>query len=178
MGLPVSSMPRPALGTSALSNRRKIVETDTENPGNNMLSNLALVTTDAARRFGDKTALIFEGRRMSFGETDRLACRLANALAGIGIKPGDRVTLYAQNCWEWIVAYYGILKTGAVVNPVNVMLTPAEIGYVTRDCGARAILASADKGEALLDIRKDTPLETIMLFGGAGPAGAVAFDTT
>ncbi len=143
-----------------------------------MLRNLALVTTEAAHRFGDKTALIFDGRRMSFAEIDRLACRLANTLVGIGIEPGDRITLYAQNSWEWIVAYYGILKAGAVVNPINVMLTPAEVGYVARDCGARAILASSDKGAALLDIRKDTPLETIMLFGGAAPAGALAFDAT
>ncbi len=143
-----------------------------------MLKNLGLVATEAARRFGDKTALSFEGRRLSFVEIDGLACRLADALTGIGIRPGDRVTLYSQNCPEWIVAYYGILKTGAVVNPINVMLTPGEVGYVARDCGARAIIASSDKGQALLDIQKDTPLENIVLFGGAAPKGALSFDAT
>ncbi len=141
-----------------------------------MLKSLAQVTTEAARRFESKTALVFEGRWFSFAEIDGLACRLASVLTGLGIKPGDRVTLYSQNCWEWIVSYFGILKTGAVVNPINVMLTPAEVGYVARDCGARAILASSDKGPALLDIKKETPLEHILLFGDNIGAGAVSFE--
>ena len=93
-----------------------------------MLKSLAQVTAAAAARFGSKPALIFEGRWFSFAEIDALACRLANALKAMGIKPGDRVTLYSGNCWEWIVSYYGILKMGAVVNPLNVMLTPTEVG--------------------------------------------------
>src|SRR5687768_15591037 len=56
-----------------------------------MLKNLAQVTSVAAERFGSKPALVFEGRWFSFGEIDALACRLANALKGMGIKPGDRV---------------------------------------------------------------------------------------
>ncbi len=55
------------------------------------------------------------------------------------------MTLYAPNSWEWIVSYYGALKTGAVIDPVNVMLTPAEVAYVTRDCGAKALIGSPDK---------------------------------
>ncbi|MCW5773425.1 MAG: AMP-binding protein [Rhodospirillaceae bacterium] len=141
-----------------------------------MLKNLAQVASTAAERFGSKPALVFEGRWFSFAEIDALACRLANALKSLGIRPGDRVTLYSGNCWEWIVSYYGILKTGAVVNPLNVMLTPAEVAYVARDCGARAIVAAADKGEALLDLRKDTPIEHTILFGSDAPAGARAFE--
>ena len=141
-----------------------------------MLKNLAQVTAVAAERFGSKPALAFEGRWFSFAEIDALACRLANALKSLGIKPGDRVTLYSGNCWEWIVSYYGILKLGAVVNPLNVMLTPTEVGYVARDCGARAIITSADKGPALLDIKKDTPLEHVIVFGSEAPAGARAFE--
>lgn len=141
-----------------------------------MLKNLAQITSAAAERFGSKPALVFEGRWFSFAEIDALACRLANALKGLGIRPGDRVTLYSGNCWEWIVSYYGILKTGAVVNPLNVMFTPSEVAYVARDCGARAIVASADKGAALLDIKKDTPLEHVILFGADVPPGAKAFE--
>ena len=68
----------------------------------------------------------------------------------LGVAPGDRVTLYAPNSWEWIVSYYGVLKTGAVINPVNVMLTPAEVVYVTRDCGAKALIGSPEKLEPAL----------------------------
>jgi long-chain acyl-CoA synthetase len=141
-----------------------------------MLESLAQVSSTAAARFGEKPALLFEGRSFSFAEIDALACRLANALRGLGIEPGDRVTLYSSNCWEWVVSYYGILKTGAVANPLNVMLTTPEVAYVARDCGARAIIASADKGPALLDIKNDTPLEHVILFGAVAPAGAEAFE--
>src|SRR5581483_11266587 len=103
-----------------------------------MLDSLGQILPNAARRFGDNIALVIEGRSFSFRELDDLS----NAL---GVKPGDRVTLYAPNSWEWIVTYYGALKAGAVINPVNVMLTPAEVAYVTKDCGAKVLIGSPEK---------------------------------
>ena len=55
------------------------------------------------------------------------------------------MSIYSQNRWEWVVAYHGILKAGAVVNPINVMLTPEEVAFVLNDCGARRIVTSGDK---------------------------------
>jgi long-chain acyl-CoA synthetase len=110
-----------------------------------MLNSLGEVLPHAARRFGDKTALVLEGQSFSFRDLDRLASALAGNLVKLGVKPGDRVTLYAPNSWEWIVSYYGALKTGAVINPVNVMLTPAEVAYVTKDCGAKILIGSPEK---------------------------------
>ena len=107
-----------------------------------MLDSLGEVLPHAARRFGDRTALVIEGRSFSFRELDDLSSALAASLARLGVRPGDRVTLYAPNSWEWIVSYYGALKTGAVINPINVMLTPAEVAYVTKDCGATALIGS------------------------------------
>ena len=79
-----------------------------------------------------------------------------------------------RNSWEWLVSYYGALKTGAVVNPVNVMLTPAEVAYVTKDCGASALIGSPDKVGAALaaGVSGLTPV----LFGDSAPAGAYAFN--
>ena len=110
-----------------------------------MLDSLGEVLPFAARRFGDKCALVIGARSFTFTELDQLSGALAKNLAGLGVKPGDCVTLYAPNCWEWIVSYYGALKAGAVINPVNVMLTPAEVAFVTRDCGAKALIGSLDK---------------------------------
>jgi long-chain acyl-CoA synthetase len=101
---------------------------------------------------------------------------MANALRGLGVSAGDRVTLYSQNCWEWIVGYYAIARLGAVVNPLNVMLSAEEVLFVVKDCGAKVILASQDKGEALLDLKRDSPLEHVVLFGSDVPTGAVSFD--
>lgn len=139
-----------------------------------MLSHLGEISARAARAYGDKAALIVGDRRFSFTDIDAMACQLANGLKAKGVEPGDRVTLYAQNAWEWVVSYYGIAKTGAVVNPINVMLTPEEVGYVANDCGAKVIIAGADKGAALLDIKADTPLEHVVLFGDEAPPGAIA----
>jgi long-chain acyl-CoA synthetase len=103
-----------------------------------MLENLGQVLPVAAQTYGDKTALVIGGRSFSFNDLNDLSGRLANGLHELGIAAGDRVTLYAQNCWEWIVSYYAIARLGAVVNPINVMLTPEEALYMVKDCGARA----------------------------------------
>ena len=98
-----------------------------------MLENLGQVLPVAAQKYGDKTALVIDGRSFSFNDLNHLSGRLANGLRDLGIAAGDRVTLYSQNCWEWIVSYYAIARLGAVVNPINVMLTPEEVLYVVND---------------------------------------------
>jgi long-chain acyl-CoA synthetase len=130
----------------------------------------------AAARYGNKTALVTDARTLTYAELDRLSDRVAGALAARGIAPGDRVSLYSQNRWEWIVAYHGILKTGAVVNPINVMLTPKEVRYVLGDCGARAIFCAADKTAAVLEAARDVPAVEHVVSFGEPPAGALAFD--
>ncbi len=138
-----------------------------------MLDSLGQVLPHAARAFGDRTALAIEGRTFSFRELDELSSSLATSLVRLGVKPGDRVTLYAPNSWEWIVSYYGALKTGAVINPVNVMLTPAEVAYVTRDCGAKALIGSADKVARAL--AAGVSGLTAIVFGDSSVAGATPF---
>ncbi len=135
---------------------------------------LGTLLPDALAQFGDRTVLVFQEREFGLRELDALSNRVAGGLQQLGIGRGDRVTLYSGNCWEWIVAYYGIHKLGAVANPINVMFTPAEVAYVTNDCGAKAVLASADKGAALIALRDKTPLEHIVLFGDEAP-GAIRF---
>ena len=89
-----------------------------------MISSIGHIPAQAAKQFGDKTALVLPDRSLSFNDLEKLSNGFANALTALGIQPGDRVTLYSGNCWEWVVSYYGALKTGAVINPINVMLTP------------------------------------------------------
>ena len=129
---------------------------------------LAQILPRAAARFGPKTALISAARTLSYLELDTLSSHVAGALAARGISPGDRVSIYAQNRWEWIVAYHGIVRAGAVVNPINVMLTTEELRYVLADCGTRAIFCGPDNTEAVLDAARDVPgVEHIVSFGGS-----------
>jgi len=141
-----------------------------------MTQSLGDILPLAARRFGDRPAVIADDHTFSFNELDRLSNRIANGLVASGVRPGDRVTLYGQNCWQWLVAYYGILKTGAVVNPINVMLTPEEVRYAVENSDARAVVASQDKGGPLLDLKSGTSLSEVVLWGDSRPAGAVSFN--
>jgi long-chain acyl-CoA synthetase len=139
-----------------------------------MLASLGQVLPAAATRYGDKPALIADGRTFSFRELDALSNAFAASLSKLDVAPGDRVTLYAANSWEWLVSYYGTLKTGAVINPINVMLTPAEVAYVTRDCGAKALVGSRDKVAAAL--ATGAACATSVVFGQQPLPGAELFD--
>ena len=133
------------------------------------------VLTQAAARFGDEVALVTASRTMTFRELDDESDRVAAALLARGLRPGQAVSLYAQNRWEWVVSYHGALKAGAVVNPVNVMLTPEELAFVLRDCGAVAVLTSAEQAAAVVAVAAGLadPV-TVVAFGDA-PDGAVPF---
>ncbi len=139
-----------------------------------MTTTIGEILGQAAVRFGEKTALLIEGKSFSFKALDDMSNRVANGLVARGVRAGDRVTLYGPNCWEWLVSYYGIAKCGAVLNPINVMLTPEEVRYVVEDSGARAVVAAADKGGPLLDLVGTANLSDVVLWGEEMPAGTTA----
>jgi long-chain acyl-CoA synthetase len=140
-----------------------------------MLASLGEILPTAASRFGDKTALICADRSLSFNELDRLAGRAARALGRLGVGRGDRVTLHAPNSWEWIVAYHAVLRLGAVINPVNALLTEDEVEFILRDCGAKVVIAAAPKAASLGRLRDSGVLSAIVSIGGTAP-GAIPFE--
>ncbi len=101
--------------------------------------------------------------------------RVANGLVSVGVEPGDRVTLYGPNCWEWLVAYYAIAKTGAVVNPISSMFTVEEVRYVVADSGATSAGGVEGKGVPLLDLVGAAGLSCVVLWGNDPPEGATSF---
>jgi long-chain acyl-CoA synthetase len=139
-----------------------------------MIASLGQVLPAAAAKYGDKIALITGDRTFSFRQLNQLSDALAASLTKLGVAAGDRVTLYAANSWEWLVSYYGTLKTGAIVNPINVMLTPAEVAYVTRDCGAKVLIGNRDKVAAVL--AAGAACSTNIIFGADALADALMFD--
>ena len=134
------------------------------------------VLPEAAARYGGKAALVTATRTMTFQELHDESDRVAAALLDRGLRPGQPVSLYAQNRWEWVVAHHGALKAGAVVNPVNVMLTPEELAFVLRDCGAAAVFTSAEQAAAVVAVAAGLadPV-TVVAFGDGAPEGAVPF---
>ena len=141
-----------------------------------MLVTLGEMSARAAAAFGDRPAVIFEDVPYSFKALDRRANRFANALAAGGIEPGDRVTLCAPNSFDWMAAYYGTAKAGAVLNPVTAMLTAGEIGYIAGNCGAKLLLAGPGKGEALFEALAGTAVERVVLASDEAPAGAETYE--
>ena len=140
-----------------------------------MTATLGEILPEAARRFGGETALIVENEAFSFSDLDSMSNRVANGLVSIGVKAGDRVTLYGPNTWEWIVAYYAIAKCGAVVNPISSMLTPEEVRFVVADSGARVVVTSSDKATSLVDQVGSGLLSHVVCWGDAVPTGATSF---
>ena len=98
----------------------------------------------AARRYPDKALYVFFGRELSFAQARAQAEAVAGWLHSVGVKAGDRVLLYMQNCPQFAVAYHAILRANAVVVPVNPMNRAEEFTHYISDAGAKVAICSAD----------------------------------
>jgi long-chain acyl-CoA synthetase len=136
-------------------------------------ADLGLIVASAAERFGPKPALISAGQTLAYHDLDDMCGRVAGGLHDLGVRPGDRVSLYSPNRWEWVVAYHAALRAGAVVNPINVMLTPEEVAFVLNDCGAAAIFTAGQNAGAILGLTRAAPtLRQVISFDPAGGGAA------
>jgi long-chain acyl-CoA synthetase len=138
-------------------------------------SDLGMILAGTAERFGSKTALIAGGQTLTYQALHGLCDRAAAGLHALGVRPGDRVSIYSPNRWEWVVAYHAALRVGAVANPINVMLTPEEVAFVLNDCGAAAIFTAGEKAEVILSLTRTVPtLRQVISFDDVG-GSATAF---
>jgi long-chain acyl-CoA synthetase len=103
--------------------------------------NIAIILESAAREHPDRDAIVFEGERIGYAELDRRAGRVAANLMAAGIGRGDHVALACPNRPEFVIACYGILKTGATVVTVSALLKAREIAYQLADSEAVALIA-------------------------------------
>jgi long-chain acyl-CoA synthetase len=110
----------------------------------------------SALYFPNRPALGFKDRRWTYRELDMEASALASGLAGLGLKPGERVGLHLPNWPEFVMTYYAVLKVGAVPLSLNVTYKSDEIAYICRD-GAVAIVVTADPVASNLPPRSQVP---------------------
>lgn len=103
------------------------------------MSNLSLNLVASARNSPDHIALRCDALELSFADMDRAAARVATLLERSGIEPGDRVGLMLPNTPAFAVAYYGILRRGAVAVPMNPLLKSREIEFALSNTGAKAL---------------------------------------
>ena len=109
--------------------------------------NLAILLDDSAREVPERTAIIYENTRLSYAELNAAVNQVANGLVQAGIQPGDTVGLSCQDVPYFPIAYYGILKAGGVVMPLNVLLKAREIAYHLQDADAKAYLCQEGSPE-------------------------------
>lgn len=95
---------------------------------------------DMADRYGKKTALVFYGKKISYKDLKEATNRFAAALTGLGVKKGDTVSLYLLNCPQYVIAYFGALKTGAKVTPISPVYTSKEVRHQLTDSQARTVV--------------------------------------
>jgi long-chain acyl-CoA synthetase len=101
--------------------------------------NLASIIEQHARLAPDKEAIVWNEMRFTYGQLNALSNRVANALVEMGVGHGDKVALACPNLPFFPIVYYGILKAGAAVVPLNVLFKQREIAYHLEDSDAKAV---------------------------------------
>jgi long-chain acyl-CoA synthetase len=131
-----------------------------------MSGNLANSLSQTAERLGDRTAFKLDDFELSYQMLDCAASRIANLLEDKGLEPGDRVGIMLPNVPYFPSIYYGILRAGGVVVPMNVLLKGREVGFYLGDSGARLLFAWGDFAEAAEEGASEAGTEIILVKPG------------
>ncbi len=132
---------------------------------------------------GDKTAYVVGDERVDYAAFHARSNRLARALARLGVARGDRIAVLATNCVEYPIVYFGCLKRGAIVVPVNARFGAAEVAAVVEHADAATLVVAAEF-TALVDglrdagrlacVRHVLPLASLEALAAAEPCDDVA----
>ncbi len=122
-------------------------------------------------------------RSVTYGAWNERACRLANALLGLGLTKGQRVAVLAHNRLEWLEIYAATAKAGLVAVPINFRLTPAEVAYIVDDAEAAALIVEDALVGAVDEVRSElaVPADLYVHIGGpdnseSAPPGYQAYE--
>ncbi|MGW1917640.1 long-chain-fatty-acid--CoA ligase [Streptomyces sp. NPDC002076] len=137
--------------------------------------NLASHLVNSARTHPDRAALRLGDAAMSYRTLDQGSARMAGLLQDRGVKPGDRVAVMLPNVPEFALAYFGVLRAGGIVVPMNPLLKSREIAYYLGDSGARLLFAwDAFADEARAGAQQGQAEVVVVGAGGFGPPLASA----
>ncbi|MHB0923278.1 MAG: long-chain-fatty-acid--CoA ligase [Bellilinea sp.] len=116
----------------------------------------------AAEKYPEKPCTIFRDQTITFAEMKKLSDHFAAGLMEMGVKLGDRVGIILPNIPQFVLTYYAVLKAGGVVTAINPQYKQRELEYQLRDSGVQVIISLAAQRELLDEIRKTTPIQTII----------------
>jgi fatty-acyl-CoA synthase len=124
-----------------------------------------------AGRLPSKTAIVCGEVQWTYAEFDRVCNRLANGLASVGVRAGERVAILSRNSHAFAAMRFALARMGAVLVPINFMLNAKEAAYILRHAGARLLCVGADTvelGRAAAEL--DTAVERLVWLPGEAPA--------
>src|SRR3954467_13353483 len=130
------------------------------------MSSLAQQLTDTAARHGDRPAIKLDDAALTYAAFEESASRVAGMLRERGLEPGDRVGLMLPNVPYFPVIYYGILRAGGVVVPMNVLLKGREVNFYLSDPGAKHLFAWHDFAAAAQEGADQASAEAIIVAPG------------
>lgn len=116
-----------------------------------------------ARKYPDRACTIFKGARITYQEMDEITDRLAGALASMGVKKGDRVGIFMLNTPQFIMAYFAILKLGAIVVATNPLYTKREIEHQANDAGIEVMFVMSNFYHTVKAAQAGTRIRTLIV---------------
>ncbi|MDF9747535.1 long-chain-fatty-acid--CoA ligase [Natrinema salsiterrestre] len=139
------------------------------------MTNLVTDVAETVDANPDSAAIAYDGTELTYDEFWEQAGQFARALEDRGIGEGDRVGIYLPNLPQFVVAFYGTLRAGGIIVPMNPQYKAREIEHMLGDSGAKAVVALADLVPNVLEVQDDTDVEQVVSVG-ADVDGATDFD--
>ena len=130
----------------------------------------------SADRLPGKVCLVHDGRRLTYAEVNDLADRLASGLAALGVRRGDRVAVFMDNCVEAVVSLFAVLKAGAAFLMINPVTKREKLEYILNDCSAAALLTQGLRAGAARGLSCPHLRAVVVAGTGEGPDGIIDFE--
>ena len=140
------------------------------------MKTLADLLERAGRQAPDLEALVFEGRRVSYRDLLDRGRRLANAVAGLGVRPQDRVGILAMNCPEYFDVYSACHLAGFIISTVNFRLAAPEVEFIVNDAAQSVLIFEAQYADLVDSIRDRLPSVHSFICIGEGPDWALDYE--
>ena len=134
-----------------------------------------LIDAQVARGLGGKIAFTDTDRTLTYGELQARSCRFAAALNELGLRPEERLALLLYDTVDFPVAFWGGVRAGIVMLPLNTLLTAEQYAYILSDSRAAAIVASASLAKTLVPILDRLPRLRTIILAGASAGDKAAF---
>ncbi|MEM2534846.1 MAG: AMP-binding protein, partial [Candidatus Nezhaarchaeales archaeon] len=121
------------------------------------------VIDEACQKYQDRTAIVFYGAKISYKQLGYLIRCFATSLANIGVKKGDVVAIYAPNCPQFAIAYYGAMMAGATVTALSPLFVPREVEFQLNDSDSKYLVTVDVLYKNFAAVRKNTKIEKVIV---------------